>query len=424
MQYHKLSMYLAHALKHELKDTLLKIRREISKEDYPFYHRVIKGCLENRRYIDLMIKHYVKKSSKLLDSEYAYFMISIYLILFTNKKDYAIVNGVINEVKKKRRFMAPVFNGVLRNIIRDSKDDFNNIFKGYTDIKRFALRHSINDELLDMIVRDYSLGEVKEMFQQFDEIGAYAFSLIDPKEAVRCLKSDGIESVQDNRLPQLIKILSSQDIDKSKAFMNGDIYIQSFGPQAIMSLEEFDSANNVLDLCASPGGKTIAIANRINGKVLALDKNEYKLKLIRDNVERLNLKNVEVELNDATVYNPEFKGKYDLVIADVPCSATGIMNKIPDIKAKRRKKDVLDLVKTQRKIIDNASKYLSPNGKLLYITCSILKMENEENMAYILEKTDLKVCTDMTNMYYNNGMYKSLPNIEKEEGYFAVLFRR
>lgn len=424
MDYRRFSHYLTHALNNELKPTLLKIRQEVSKEDYPLYHRVIKGCLENRRYIDTLIKHYVKKSGKLLDTEYAYFVISIYLLLFTHKKNYSIVNDVVNEVKKKRTFMAPVFNGVLRNIIRDSKDDFSTVFQGYSDQERFALRHSINDELLDMLVVDYSLDDVKDMFHSFEEMGTYAFCLTNPEHVVNSLKSDGIQATIDHRLPNLLKIIRSYDIDKSHAFIHGELYIQSFGTQAIMSLQEFDQAHNVLDLCASPGGKTIAIANRINGRVLALDKNEYKLQMIRENVSRLHLENVDVAFNDATMYNPAFEGKYDLVIVDVPCSATGIMNKIPDIKANRRKQDVVDLVKTQRKIIDNARKYLSSDGVLLYITCSVLKIENEQNMAYILEKTDLKVCTDLSNMYYNNGIYKSLPHLDKEEGYFAVAFRK
>ncbi len=424
MSYKNIALYLLYTDKNELKVTLDKVRKEVDKKEYNFYHRVLKGCMENKIYIDTLIKHYVKKSGKLLDIEYAYLVVAIYIILFTNKKRYAVVDSVVNDIKKKRKFMAPVFNGVLRNIIRDSESEFENVFKNYSDYEKFAIRNSINEELLSLLLEDYSMEEIAKMFDTFDYISTYAFCFDDQKKIVDLLKADDIDSEVDNRLPNLIKLSSSYNMDKAKAFKEGKIYIQSFGTQAIMSPKEFDYKTKVLDLCASPGGKSIAISNRINGSILALDKSVYKVERIKENIERLHIKNIKCEVSDATLYREDFKGKFDLVIVDVPCSASGIISKIPDIKRDRREKDIFDLIDTQRKILDNAFKYVSENGLLLYSTCSILSIENESNMNYILEKSDLKVCTDITNMYYNGGIYKSLPHLDKEEGYFAVVFRK
>ncbi len=424
MDYKNAAQYLLYLDTHELKDTLDKIRKEVDKKEYPLYHKVIKGCSENKRYIDTLIKHYVKKSSKLLDIEYAYFVVSIYLILFTRKKNYAVVNSVVNDIKKKRKFMGAVFNGVLRNIIRDSEQDFKDVFKHYSDKERFAIRYSINDELLDLLLDDYSLEDVRTMFAIFEDINTYAFCFDERDDIVSELRKYNIDSEVDNRLDRLIKIKTSYGIDKTRPFKEGKIYIQSFGAQAIMSPQEFDASLNVLDLCASPGGKSIALSNRIQGEILALDKSKNKVKRIEENISRLRLQNIKTYTNDATVYNPEFESTFDLVIVDAPCSATGVISKIPDIKKNRKKGDVLELVSLQRQIVENAYKYLKEDGMLLYITCSILSLENEENMNYIIEKTGLKVCTEISNMYYNKGIYKSLPHVDKEEGYFSVIFRK
>ncbi len=423
MSYKNIAHYIVYSNNHELKETLDKARKEVVKSEYPFYHRVIKGCSENKIYIDTLIRHYVKKSGKLLDIEYAYFVLSIYLILFTNKKKYAIVNSVVNDIKKKRKFMAPVFNGVLRNIIRDSENNFKEVFKSFSEKKKIAIRHSINEELLELLLDDYSTDDIDKMFDEFDNIRTYAFCS-DAAKVCESLKSDGIDAEVDNRLSNLIKINSSYGIDKSKAFRNGEIYIQSFSAQAAMSPKEFDSAKKVLDICASPGGKSIAISKRIDGSILALDKSAEKVQRIKDNIQRLGLNNIEVGLNDATKYNAEYKEKFDFIIVDSPCSASGIMSKIPEVKLTRTKEEVMGLVKMQREILDNAYEYLAKGGLLLYITCSILSRENESNMKYILEKTDLKVCTDITNLYYNEGVYKSVPHVSKEEGFFAVVFRK
>ncbi len=423
MSYKNIAHYIVYGNEHGLKETLDKARREIPKGEYPFYHRVIKGCSENKIYIDTLIRHYVKKSGKLLDIEYAYFVLSIYLILFTNKKKYAVVNSVVNDIKKKRKFMAPVFNAVLRNIIRDSENNFENIFKEFSDKKKLAIRHSINEELLEMLLDDYSTDDIEKMFDEFDNINTYALC-DNPTEVCESLKADGIDAEVDSRLSNLIRINSSYGIDKSKAFRDGKIYIQSFSAQAVMSPKEFNDAKRVLDICASPGGKSIALQNRIDGSILALDKSIEKVERIKENINRLKIKNIEVGLNDATVYNKEYKEMFDFIIVDVPCSASGIMSKIPEVKLTRTKEEVNGLVKTQREILDNAYKYLAKDGMLLFITCSILSKENESNVKYIYEKTDLKVCTDISNMYYNEGVYKSVPHLSNEEGFFAVIFRK
>ena len=138
----------------------------------------------------------------------------------------------------------------------------------------------------------------------------------------------------------------------------------------------------MIDACAAPGGKTAHILETFQPKkLIALDQDEKRLKRVVENLDRLVLdgKHVEIQTADAITYTvPELA---DCIVLDAPCTAVGVMRRHPDIRLLRQSGDIAKTVVLQKQILENMWQQLKVGGTLLYITCSILKAENEQQMV-------------------------------------------
>ena len=135
----------------------------------------------------------------------------------------------------------------------------------------------------------------------------------------------------------------------------------------------------VLDVCAAPGGKSFSAALEMKdlGEIVACDLHKNKLRRIEEGARRLGLTSIRAVAADGRAFHPEWNARFDVVLADVPCSGLGIIRKKPDIRYKRPN-DLFALPVVQRAILDNASRYVRPGGTLLYSTCTILPEENQD----------------------------------------------
>ncbi len=182
----------------------------------------------------------------------------------------------------------------------------------------------------------------------------------------------------------------------------------------------------VLDMCAAPAGKTTHIAQDSSIQVVSCDVSSKKTSLIKENIDRLGQKNVQVLVNDGTVFNDEFENAFDLVLADVPCSGLGVIRKKPDIKYSVSEKSVADLVNLQRNIIKNAIKYVKNGGYLVYSTCTITKEENEENVKFITDNfKDFKLVNiDFDKVSRDSDYIRLIPKANSYDGFFIALFKK
>ena len=164
------------------------------------------------------------------------------------------------------------------------------------------------------------------------------------------------------------------------------------------------------------------------GHVVSRDIYEHKIKLIKSSVKRLGLKNVDVELFDATKLDKDSVDKFDYVLADVPCSGLGIIRRKPEIKYKQ-KEEVKDLPKLQKDILQNASKYVKVGGTLVYSTCTVQDNENIEvvesflqsNKRFELDKIE-NINIDLENE--EKGYIKIYPNVHGMDGFFIAKLKR
>lgn len=172
-------------------------------------------------------------------------------------------------------------------------------------------------------------------------------------------------------------------------FEEGLVSIQDGGGQLAAALLAAGPGERVLDACAAPGGKTAAILEHADDTLdlVALDQDATRLKTLRENLERLGLHARVVRGDAAEPLGDWARSPFERILLDVPCSATGVIRRHPDIKWLRRAEDVTALSALQARMLDATWGLLAPGGRLLYATCSLLAAENHEQVAAFLGRT-------------------------------------
>ena len=180
--------------------------------------------------------------------------------------------------------------------------------------------------------------------------------------------------------------------------------------------------SKVLDLCAAPGGKTTHLSELMDntGEIVACDKSKGKINLIKENAQRLGCKNISPMINDARVLNDEFVNKFDYVLVDAPCSGTGLYRKKPDIKWNKGIDDLKDLGKIQLEILNNAKEYVKNQGLLLYSTCSLSKIDNEDVIEnFLSENKNFKI-----KKLRDKEVLKLFPSVDGSDGFSICLLEK
>jgi len=204
-------------------------------------------------------------------------------------------------------------------------------------------------------------------------------------------------------------------------FEQGDVSVQDAGAQWAARLLDAQPAERVLDACAAPGGKSGHILERSDVMLTALDADAARLVRVQENLDRLQLKATLIE-GDAAQPEAWWDGKpFDRILADVPCSASGVVRRNPDIKWLRRPDDIAQFAAQQAVMLERLWSLLAPGGTLLYATCSIFNEENDGQMRVFLARhaQDAERCPLPETL--SDGSL--LPDAE-HDGFFYALLRK
>jgi 16S rRNA (cytosine967-C5)-methyltransferase len=177
-----------------------------------------------------------------------------------------------------------------------------------------------------------------------------------------------------------IVVTAPRPVTELPGFTEGAFSVQDAGAQLAAPLLQAADGMRVLDACAAPGGKTTHLAELADVEITALDSDEARLARVRDNLARMHLASdrIRTVVGDAGDPSGWWDGRwFDRILADVPCTASGIVRRHPDGKWLRRKSDIAAFGAQQRRILAGLWPLLAPDGLLLYTTCSVFASENE-----------------------------------------------
>ena len=372
-----------------LKDTLDSYMY-LNKTSRSFITRLYEGTIEKKIYIDFVINSFSKTPIRKMKPIIKILVeISVYQIFFMDRvPESAAINEAV-KLSKKRGLagLSGFVNGLLRNIARNKTNitlpDKEKDFIGYTEIK-----YSMPQEVIEHFIKEYGIVQAEEILKTFEKkqpiVARVNKVKLTREELINKLNEEEVKVSTDTVFSESIKILELDSLNFLESFENGDFIIQDESSQFIGKIVNLPLNAKVLDLCAAPGGKTLLMAEKSEvEEIIACDISERKTGLIEENIKRLNIHKVSTLLNDATVLNKEFEEKFDLVICDLPCSGLGIMGRKRDIKYNITKNKIKELAELQCGILENAKKYVKKGGYLIFSTCTMSKLENEENFNFI-----------------------------------------
>ena len=307
-------------------------------------------------------------------------LLGLYQLLVINTGAHAAVNETVKlTLAQKKGWARGLVNAVLRTVVRD-KISLDSIApaQAYPDWVLARIRCDWGKQADQVLAQG---NQRPPMTLRADTRQAKLDAVIDS------LAADGIKARKHAIVTTAIELAAPCDVTQLAGFAQGILSVQDAAAQIAASLLVCEPGVRVLDACAAPGGKTSHLLQAYDDIELdALDSSETRLERIRQNLSRIN-RSARILSGDAANPGSWFSGNdYDCILADVPCSASGVMRRHPDIKLLRRESDIMPLVAQQQKILDALWRLLKPGGKMLYSTCSIFKEENEVQMAKFLER--------------------------------------
>ncbi|MCD7907116.1 MAG: 16S rRNA (cytosine(967)-C(5))-methyltransferase RsmB [Clostridium sp.] len=412
----------------------------LEKADRAFITRLTEGTLEYLIQIDFIINQYSKtKTQKMKPVIRNLLRLSVYQILYMDRvPDSAVCNEAV-KLAAKRRFegLKGFVNGVLRTIARE---------KEKLTFPEPWLELSLPRWMYEMWAGKYGPDTAAAMGKAF---------LSDKKTTVRCnlralrrefpgiskeeaweraaedLREQGAEAAP---LGGGLFYLSGYDrLEDLSAFGKGWIQVQDASSALVGELAAPEKGDYVIDVCAAPGGKSLHIADLLEGTgtVEARDLTFQKAELIEENIRRCGFENVRAVVMDALEEDGESVEKADILIADLPCSGLGILGKKPDIKQNMTPEKLGELAKLQRQILSVVWRYVKPGGRLIYSTCTVDSQENEENARWFagsfpFEPVDLRPVLGerFEADSLRDGWIQFLPGIHPMDGFFISVFTR
>lgn len=348
--------------------------------------------------------------------------VGIYQLRFMRIPDHAAISETVEAARSlKGQSLTKLINGVLRNVQRQP-ELFD--FSGASDAVNYnhpgwiisAVQQAYPEKWQSILAANQQKAPLWLRVNQ-QQISPDAFIAGLAEAEIAC-------SQPLNYLPVAVKLEQARDVTALPGYENGWFSVQDAAAQHAALLLNAQPGDTVLDACCAPGGKTCHLLEQTAGlTVTALDRDERRLERVYHNLERLQL-NARVVAADMLDTDGWWQGElFDRILLDVPCSATGVIRRHPDIRWLRKKSDIAPLVELQQQILQQAWQLLKPGGTLLYATCSILPAENNEQISHFLanqgdaELLPIAVAGNATS-------WQILPGEQDLDGFFFALLHK
>lgn len=410
----------------------------LEKRDRAFISRTVEGTVENMILLDYILEQFstvrVQDMKPFIRN---LLRMSVYQLRYMDSEAYAVCSEAVKLAQKKGFYNLKAFvNGVLRNAARNMEQI------AYPDAQKtprryLSVRYSMPDWILHQWLSQFDLATVEKICEGLSR---------ESRTCIRCnlsrasketimgrLRQQGITVKEVPYLDYALEISGYNYLESIPAFREGLFQVQDVSSMLVAEAAAPKWGDYCIDVCAAPGGKSLHLSDKLNGSgcVEARDLTEYKVSLMKDNLERTKRINMSAVQMDATVFDEASVEKADILLADVPCSGLGVIGRKPDIKFKMTQERQRELVKLQRKILDTVWQYVKVGGTLIYSTCTIGAVENQYNLKWFLEhypfqleSIDPYLCEELRGRTTKAGYLQLLPGVHGTDGFFLARLKR
>ena len=413
----------------------------IDERDRALAADIVTGTLRWQRSLDHLIEHFARRPLSKLDADVVLILrLSLYQILHLDRVPAsAVVDDAVDMTRGARKTSAAGFvNAVLRSTLRHrSRLPLPARPSDPADraaaIAYLSVTHSHPEWLVARWLDRHGL-DAAERWVRFDNdappLALRANRLRLTRDDLRAaLAQDGVETEPARYAPDGLIVTAGNPLRRP---LDGSFVVQDEASQLVPLMVGARPGDRVLDLCASPGGKTTAMAAAMGdtGVVVASDVRRRRVTLLRDTVRASGARHVHVVQVGAKGPLP-FRDGFDRVLVDAPCSGLGTIRRDPDIRWRRSEADLEPLAREQRTLLARAAEVVGPGGRLVYATCSSEPEENDIVVeSFLREHPDFALVDArgelprLSPLLDARGMLRTLPFAHGVEAFFAAAFRR
>ena len=436
-------------------DILLRVEREssyasellhsqalgrLSTSDHALATELVMGVLRWRSRLDAEIGTVSSQPLSKLDIEILIALrLALYQFLWLDRiPERAALHESVELVKRARkRSAAPFVNAVLRKLSPVPRNSNAAAQGDAASAEALARVFAHPLWLVERWTRTYGLSAAFKICQYNQTIPATAIRLRRP-DAEEMVKKEGVALTSGGLLASARRV-EAGDIPKTQAFRTGQIVVQDEASQLVAAL--VGDGSNILDCCAAPGGKTLAIADHNPAAAItAVELHPHRARLLQK-LALASLSNAQIQIVNADLQHLPISLQFDRVLADVPCSGTGTLARNPEIKWRLDLDDLVELHDRQAAILHSALAQVTLGGRLIYSTCSLEKAENEnvveqalaENHSFRLLdcRTELERLKATGELIWpdpaslTSGPYlRTIPGVHPCDGFFAAILER
>lgn len=363
---------------------------KLNEQDKRLLVQLVYGVVQRRLTLNYYLEPFIhdKKMDTWVES---LLRLSVFQLVYLDKvPSHAIVNEAVNIAKiNGHDGLGKFVNAILRQFeryeLRELPDQATN------EIDYLSVKYSMPAWLVKELTTWLNHDEIQteSLLASLLDNPKLSLRIVghpdDREQVQKDLLADGIETSLSNVSPYGL-IVEQGNVFESNSFKQGKVTVQDESSMLVAPIGKLTGSEQVLDACAAPGGKATHIAQILNdGHLTALDLTENKIAIVNDHLERMNLSDkVTTLIADATKYVSKSNQLYDTIYLDAPCSGLGLMRRKPEIKYQKQPQDLVDLSRIQLEILTHVATLLKPGGVLVYSTCTLGTIENEQLIEQFL----------------------------------------
>jgi 16S rRNA (cytosine967-C5)-methyltransferase len=406
---------------------------------------IVYGCVRRRRSLDSIINQLAKKTADQQHPDIRTILhIGLYQLCFMpHIPESAVVNTTVELTKQNQlKNLAGVVNGILRQYLRQQEANSQSDNHPLSLLKlspdqiatNLGILNSFPDWLITFWLETIGATETEKLCTWFNQnptidlrINPLKTDLNTVKEA---LQSQNINVQTIPYLPQCLRLTGSVGaIAQLPGYQAGWWSVQDSSAQLVSHLLDPQPGETIIDACAAPGGKTCHIAELMGdtGKIIAIDSIASRLKKLQQNIERLQLKSIEIVTADSRKLI-DLQAQADRVLLDTPCSGLGTLHRRVDARWRQTPENITTLAQLQKELLNTAATWVKPGGILVYATCTIHPQENEQVITGFLNQHSQWQITPITDNINKNcvltpeatGWLKIWPHEQNMDGFFVA----
>jgi 16S rRNA (cytosine967-C5)-methyltransferase len=442
---HRRGAFADVALDKWLRQIKIESKAEGVKPDRALVTELVYGCVRRMRSLDALIDLLAKKPADKQPPDLRIILhLGFYQLRYLNQIPAGTAVDTTVELAKTNGMsgLTGVVNGLLRQYLRQAEAGTieDGLIKASGDSsipgKNLGIIHSYPDWIVNNWLEQLGLEETEQLCEWFNQSPTIDLRVNPLRSSVdqveKALQDGGVKVSRLPGLPQGLRLTGKVGaINALPGYEQGWWTIQDSSAQLVTYLLDPQPDTVVIDACAAPGGKTTHIAELMadQGTIWACDRTPSRLKKVKENAQRLQLKSIQIIPGDSRKLS-QFKETADFVLLDAPCSGLGTLHRRADIRWRQTPENIQEICQLQRELLEQVCQWVKPGGILVYATCTLYPPENEEAIADFLSRHEQwqielpKPGNPAAEFITPEGWIKVWPHRHQMDGFFMVKLRK